>query len=135
METLPVGIKKAVEKVRGRHLLEHQEAFLATYLNNGFNARDAATTVGIKSTAHSYYIKSLRKEIIEILEIALIEQGGSAISTIANILSSEKETRNANTKLEAAKTVLDRIGLPKQERVEHTLAGDVGLFILPAKKI
>jgi len=40
----------------------------------------------------------------------------------------------ANVKLQAAQTILDRVGLGKQERmsIDHNVSG--GIFILPEKK-
>ena len=49
-------------------------------------------------------------------------------------MTSDKPMPNINAKLQAAQTLLDRVGVTKQDKVEvnHNVSG--GIFILPEKK-
>ena len=49
-------------------------------------------------------------------------------------MTSDTAMPQANVKLQAAQTILDRVGLGKQERMEinHNVTG--GIFILPEKE-
>ena len=53
---------------------------------------------------------------------------------LVDIMDSNVPIPQANMRLQAAQTILDRTGLGKQERldVQHKITG--GLFILPAKE-
>jgi hypothetical protein len=53
---------------------------------------------------------------------------------LVDIMDSNAPIHQANMRLQAAQTILDRTGLGKQERldVKHKVEG--GLFILPAKE-
>lgn len=52
---------------------------------------------------------------------------------LVEVMESNSPVPQANAKMQAAQTILDRTGLGKQERldVKHKVEG--GLFILPAK--
>ena len=49
-------------------------------------------------------------------------------------MNSDTPIPQANSRLQAAQSILDRIGLSKTERLDVTHKADTGLFILPAKK-
>ena len=53
---------------------------------------------------------------------------------MVEVLGSNRPVPQANVKLQAAQTILDRVGLGKQERmqVDHNVSG--GIFILPEKQ-
>ena len=49
-------------------------------------------------------------------------------------MNSDTPIPQANMRLQAAQTILDRVGLAKTDRVDVTHKTENGLFILPAKK-
>ena len=57
-----------------------------------------------------------------------------AAMKIVNIMNSDEPIPQANMRLQAAQSILDRIGLSKTDRIDVTHKTDQGLFILPAKK-
>ena len=55
----------------------------------------------------------------------------SAAFKLVEVLESDKALPQANVKVQAAQTILDRVGLGKKERLDinHNVQG--GIFILP----
>jgi hypothetical protein len=53
---------------------------------------------------------------------------------LVDIMDSNVPIPQANMRLQAAQTILDRTGLGKQERLEVKHKVEGGLFILPAKE-
>jgi len=49
------------------------------------------------------------------------------------MMDEDGTTPHANIRMEAAKQVLDRIGIAKKEKVDINVRAMHGLFILPAK--
>ena len=83
---------------------------------------------------HYQVIKSLRHEIVDLASDVLAKEAPSAAFKIVEVLESNKPLPQANVKLQAAQTILDRVGLGKKERldVNHNVQG--GIFILPEKE-
>jgi len=49
-------------------------------------------------------------------------------------MDSEKPIPQANMRLQAAQTILDRIGLGKSDRLDVSHKVEGGIFVLPAKE-
>ena len=49
-------------------------------------------------------------------------------------MNSDAPMPQANIRIQAAQTILDRVGLGKTERLDVTHKSEGGLFILPAKQ-
>jgi len=49
-------------------------------------------------------------------------------------MDSEQPIPQANVRLQAAQTLLDRVGLAKTDKLDVNVQGSNGLFILPAKQ-
>ena len=64
----------------------------------------------------------------------LASEAPLAAFKLVEVLESDKALPQANVKLQAAQTILDRVGLGKKERldVNHNVSG--GIFILPEKQ-
>ena len=64
----------------------------------------------------------------------LAQSAPKAAIKLVDIMDSDKPIPQANMRLQAAQTILDRIGLGKADRldVSHEVKG--GIFILPAKE-
>ena len=132
--SLPLQLKNSLESKRGRPLTELQESFLECYYASDFDVKKATKKAGIKPGYTPTLVRSLKKEMLELIEIKLVENAGDAINTMHNILVADTPIPNISTKLEAAKTVLDRIGVTKKERIEVEHKGEIGLFVLPPKQ-
>lgn len=130
---LPVKTIEKLTALRGRNFTDKQLKFLQAY-SESLDVNTAVTTAGYTAKDKSELVRSLKKEMLEIIELKLVEDAGKAAETLYRFLESDDPIVQGNLKLEAAKTVLDRVGLGKREQVEVHHQGSLGLFILPAKE-
>ena len=56
-----------------------------------------------------------------------------AAMKLVDIMDSAEPIPQANIRIQAAQTILDRVGLGKTDRLDVTVNTTGGLFILPAK--
>ena len=116
-----------------RDLTEKQQKFLDGLINTGGDPKKAAELAGYAEGSYSQVIKSLKTEIIELASQILAQSAPKAAIKLVDVMESEQPIPQASVRLQAAQTILDRIGLGKKDRldVNHTSSG--GIFILPAK--
>lgn len=116
-----------------RKLTEKQQSFLDYLIETGGNPKEAAELAGYSGN-HYQVIKSLKHEIVDLASDVLAKEAPSAAFKLVEVLESNKPLPQANVKLQAAQTILDRVGLGKKERldVNHNVQG--GIFILPEKE-
>jgi len=118
-----------------RKLTEQQETFLNAL---GGEARGnivkAMEVAGYSPTSKSHLIDSLKEEIIEVANKILATSAPRASQKIVEILDSDDPIPQVSAKLQAAQTLLDRVGIAKRDKLDvtHTAAG--GIFLLPEKK-
>ena len=115
---------------------DKQEAFLnALYDSETGDVRQAMTVAGYDSSAPStFLLQSLSSELIEIATHTLAKNAPRAANKIVDIMTSDMPIPQVNQKLQAAQTLLDRVGVVKEQKmnVEHNVSG--GIFIIPAKE-
>lgn len=118
-----------------RELTEKQQAFLDLLFNEaGGDTKLAAEMAGYNPYAWSKVVASLREEILERAEYHLALKAAKAVNTIGNAMDrDESVTPGINTRVAAAKEVLDRVGLAKKDRLQIENTGGNAIFILPAK--
>ena len=116
-----------------RELTEKQQSFLDNLVKTGGDTKRAAELAGYAEGSYTYVIKSLKEEIIDLASHILAQSAPKAAMKLVNVMDSEEPIPQANVRLQAAQTILDRIGLGKTDRVDvnHTTNG--GVFILPSK--
>ena len=126
----------AVVKKDGREYTEKQEKFLdALYEDPQGNINNAMVKAGYKEGAGSTaLVKSLQKEIVEIATLILARNAPKAANKLVDIMDSNTPIPQANQKLNAAQSLLDRVGVIKEAKVsvDHTVTG--GIFVMPAKE-
>ena len=132
MEQLPVGIKNNIERARGRALTERQEHFLALVERYDGNIQRAYEESNYK-IRKSLVISQLKKELLEMTELMLVEEAPNSVNKLLEIRDSEVSIPNVASKLDASKTILDRVGIGKKDRLEIDNKVSGGLFIIPAK--
>ena len=115
-----------------RNLTEKQEAFLNNLVETGGDFKKSAELAGYSGN-HYQVIQSLKQEIVDLASDVLAREAPLAAFKLVEVLQSDKALPQANVKLQAAQTILDRVGLGKKERLEvnHNVSG--GIFILPEK--
>ena len=116
-----------------KELTEKQKNFLGHLIDVGGDPKKAAELAGY-SVNHWQVTKSLKNEIIDLASNILAESAPQAALKLTEVMNSDQPVPQANIRLQAAQTILDRIGLGKSDRldVNHTVQG--GVFILPAKE-
>ena len=119
---------------RERKLTEKQTTFLVSLVKNGFNIPVALKEAGYSPSMQVLVVRKLSQEIVKLAESYLLSKAPDAIATLASLLQVDKTIPQASVKLQAAKEVLDRIGIVKKEELNITHNHSGGIFILPAKK-
>ena len=116
-----------------RKLTEKQESFLNNLSETKGNLKLPAELAGYSGN-HYQVIQSLKQEIVDLASDVLAREAPLAAFKLVEVLQSDKALPQANVKLQAAQTILDRVGLGKKERldVNHNVSG--GIFILPEKQ-
>jgi phage terminase small subunit len=116
-----------------RKLTEKQQDFLNNLIETKGNLKLSAELAGYAGN-HYQVIKSLRQEIVDLASNILAREAPSAAFKLVEVMQSDNAMPQANVKLQAAQTILDRVGLGKQDKldVNHNTGG--GIFILPEKQ-
>lgn len=119
-----------------RNYTDKQQAFLdAMYDSKTGDVRQAMTVAGYtQESPTTFLLQSLSNELIEIATHTLAKNAPRAANKIVDIMTSDIPIPQVNQKLQAAQTLLDRVGVVKEQKmnVEHNVSG--GIFIMPAKE-
>ena len=118
--------------VTKRKLTEKQQSFLNNLIETKGDLKLSAELAGYQGN-HYQIMQSLKQEIVELAETVLAREAPKAAFKLIEVMDSETAIPQANVKLQAAQTLLDRVGVSKTERmqVDHNVSG--GIFILPEK--
>ena len=115
-----------------KQLTEKEQAFLHYLFSEetGGDPIKAKRLAGYDSTTNtSRIVAQLQDEIVERTKQYLVQNGPRAAVAIINVISDPVQL-GSKIKLDAAKDLLDRVGVVKTEKVE--VKG--GLFVLPPKE-
>ena len=119
-----------------RVLTGKQQKFLDCLIQTGGDPKYAAELAGYAEGSYFQVIKSLKNEIIELASHILAQSAPKAAMKLVQVLDSDEPIPQANVKLQAAQTILDRTGLGKQDKLDVNVQSEGGaLFILPAKTV
>ena len=124
-----------LDKKETTELTEKQKLFLSPLFGeaNG-EPRAAAEIAGYAPTSYPKVVHGLKDQIIERAETVLAAHSPKAALSIANAIDDEGSIPGANIRMEAAKQVLDRVGLIKKEKIDINAKVAHGIFVLPAKE-
>ena len=116
-----------------RDLTDKQQKFLDCLIETKGDLKLSAELAGYAGN-HYQVIRSLKHEIVELASDVLAREAPSAAFKLVEMMGSSTAGPQANVKLQAAQTILDRVGVTKKEKldVNHTVTNSV--FILPEKK-
>ena len=119
---------------RKRELTEKQQSFLNHLVETQGDAKEAAKLAGYSSHYH-HVVKTLKSEILELTQEVLANSAPKAAFKLVEIMDSNRPIIQANNKLAAATTLLDRVGVSKVDRVDinHNVQSG-GIFLMPDKK-
>ena len=120
------------DKPRKKELTEKQQTFLDNEVLTGGDLKKAAELEGYKGN-HYQVIQSLKDELVDMAQNLLAHNAPRAAMKLVEVMDSDRPVPQASSKLQAAQTILDRVGVAKTEKlnVDHNVNG--GLFILPQK--
>ena len=118
-----------------RELTERQQSFLDNLIHTGGDPKKAAELAGYAEGSYTQVVKALKEDIIELASHILAQSAPKAAIKLVHVMDSEEPIPQASVRLQAAQTILDRIGLGKTERmnIAHKVSG--GIFILPEKSV
>ena len=116
---------------RKRELTEKQQSFLNHLVETQGDAKEAAKLAGYSSHYH-HVVKTLKSEILELTQEVLANSAPKAAFKLVEIMDSKRPIIQANNKLAAATTLLDRVGVSKVDRVDvnHNVQSG-GIFLMP----
>jgi len=118
-----------------RKLTEQQQAFLDALSGAAKgNIKQALQIAGYQETSQSHVVDSLKEEIIEVANKILATSAPKASQKLVDILDSDDPIPQVGAKLQAAQTLLDRVGISKREKLDVTHTAVGGIFLLPEKK-
>jgi hypothetical protein len=118
-----------------RKLTEQQQTFLSTLATSAKGDINRALDIaGYKETSYYNVINSLKDEIIDVATKILAKSAPQASQKLVEILNSDDPIPQVNAKLQAAQTLLDRVGVSKRDKLDVTHTATSGIFLLPEKK-
>ena len=117
-----------------KELTDKQKAFLSSLFETGGNIGLALDKSGYAKTSRSMVLKTLSDEILEAAKTEMAAHSITAINRVVEGMNDVGEHPRAELRLKAAQTLLDRVGLGKQEKVE--IEGKLlhGVVLMPSKK-
>ena len=117
-----------------RELTEQQQLFLTNLFENGGNPTQAALDAGYSQGSVAWLKRTLADEIIErtkdVLSLNAFRAANRLVSTIDNL----PPERGDDLRLRAAESLLNRVGVAKQEQINHNVQAIHGVVLLPPKK-
>jgi len=124
-----------LDKKESKELSDKQKQFLGSLFGeaNG-DPKTAAKLAGYSPTAYPKVVQGLKNEIIERAESVLAAHSPKAALSMANAIDDDGSIPGANIRMEAAKQILDRVGIIKSEKIDINAKVAHGIFVLPAKE-
>lgn len=116
---------------RSKYTAKQQYVLDNVITKYGGNAVKAAVGAGYSNPYEA--VNALRKELIALAEDVLARYAIPAAMKVGEIMEAEDVIPQANEKLRAAQSILDK-NIPKLEKIEHTGEIKGGVFILPDKR-
>ena len=124
------------EKRQNKELTAQQKTFINVLFGEAEgNPKKAGEIAGYAPSSYPMVIKALKDEIIERAEYSLALHSAKAVKGLVDALDEDGKTPGVNIRMEAAKQILDRVGLVKKEKIDINAKVAHGIFVLPAKDI
>ena len=124
------------EKTQNKELTNNQQKFLIALFGEAKgNPKKAAEIAGYAETSYGNIVKGLKDIIIERAENVLAMHSPKAVMGLVDAMDEDGLTPAANIRIEAAKQILDRVGIVKKEKIDINAKVAHGIFILPPKDV
>ena len=105
----------------------------ALFENNG-NFNKAAEVAGYSTGSVSWLRDKLAEEIVERTKSLLSGHSLRAANKMVELVDTPVIERGDDLRLRAAESILNRVGLGKQETMNHNVQAIHGVVLLPPKK-
>ena len=117
-----------------RSLTDSQEKFLDVLFGEARgNPKKAGELAGYSEHSYPKIVRNLKSEIVSRAEGYLATYSAKAATKMVDMMDEDGTTPHASIRLEAAKQILDRIGIAKKDQLDINMKALHGIFILPAK--
>ena len=113
---------------------EKEELFLSNLFSNGGAVVAAATDAGYPKGSVGWLRNRLADEIIKRSKTLLATASVKATQRLIDTIDSPEISRGDDVRLKAAESLLNRVGLGKEETHNHNVQAIHGVVLLPAKK-
>ena len=128
------NMDSTILKTQEKSLTDTQEKFLnALFGEAQGNPRRAGELAGYSEHSYPKVLRNLKDEIVKRAENYLAIHSAKAATKMVNMLEEDGTTPHASIRMEAAKQILDRIGIVKKDQLDVNMNLKHGMFILPAK--
>ena len=117
-----------------REISPQQENFLTNLFENGGNVTDAALTAGYAKGSVTWLRTSLADEIINRTKNVLSMNAFKAATRLVSTIDNPVPERGDDLRFRAAESLLNRVGLGKQETTNVNVQAVHGIVLLPPKK-
>ncbi len=115
-----------------KELTNKQQLFLDSLVETQGDPKKAAAIAGY-SGGHYQVLKALKNEVLELTKDVLAHNAPKAAFKLLEIMESDKPIPQANNKLAAAQSLLDRVGVSKTETLDVNHQVSAGIFLMPDK--
>ena len=128
------NMDSTILKTHENSLTDTQEKFLdALFGEARGNPKKAGELAGYSEHSYPKVVRNLKQEIISRAENYLATHSAKAATKMVDMLDEDGTTPHANIRMEAAKQILDRIGIVRKDQIDINMKSLHGIFILPAK--
>ena len=122
------------QRQKERQLTPQQDRFLEILFENGGQVTAAAVDAGDSRGSAAWLKSTLADEIIERTKTILATNAMKAANRVISTIDNPAPERGDDLRLKAAESLLNRVGVAKQEQVNHNVTAIHGVVLLPPKK-
>ena len=122
------------QRQKDRQLTPQQSHFLELLFENGGQVTAAAIDAGYSRGSAAWLKASLADEIIERTKTILATNAMKAANRVISTIDNPAPERGDELHLKAAESLLNRVGVAKQEQINHNVTAIHGVVLLPPKK-
>lgn len=118
---------------KDRQLTDQQQQFLSLLFENGGNVTAAALDAGYSRGSVGWLKDTLAEEIVDRTKSLLATNALKAATRLVNTIDNPLPERGDELRFRAAESLLNRVGLAKQETINHNVQAVHGVVLLPPK--
>ena len=128
------NMDSTILKTQEKSLTDTQEKFLDVLFGEARgDPKKAGELAGYSEHSYPKVVRNLKQEIISRAENYLATHSAKAATKMVDMLDEDGTTPHASIRMEAAKQILDRIGIVRKDQIDINMKSLHGIFILPAK--